>query len=156
VKRAKVLRIAALPGEAPYFNKDIASGAWSGMCIERAKDFAQVFEAQVEYIESTYGNSVLDLQANKIDLAFSLDPTPKRALVIDFPRPFCLHGFGMVGKKGFHASSWSDPNKPEVKVAPAWACGWNRTSAGANFSTPGSITIAASSGSANGFTPGWR
>jgi len=78
IKRTKVLRIAALPGEAPYFNKDITTGAWSGMCIEMAKDMAGNFEAQVEYIESTYGNSVLDLQSNKIDLAFSLNPTPKR------------------------------------------------------------------------------
>jgi polar amino acid transport system substrate-binding protein len=117
IKRGKVLRIAALPGEAPYFNKDIASGAWSGMCIEMAKDIAGVFDGQVEYLESTYGNSVLDLQANKIDLAFALNPTPKRALVIDFTHPFYLHGFGMVGKKGFHAENWSDLNKPEVKVA---------------------------------------
>jgi polar amino acid transport system substrate-binding protein len=117
IKRAKVLRIAALPGEAPYFNKDVASGAWSGMCIEMAKDIAGVFDGRVEYLESTYGNSVLDLQANKIDLAFSLNPTPKRALVIDFTHAFYLHGFGMVGKKGFHAENWSDLNKPEVKVA---------------------------------------
>ena len=46
IKRAKVLRIAALPGEAPYFNKDIATGAWSGMCIEMAKDIAGVFDGQ--------------------------------------------------------------------------------------------------------------
>src|SRR5438477_12190261 len=59
IKRGKVLRIAALPGEAPYFNKDIASGAWTGMCIEMAKDIAGVFDGQVEYLESTYGNSVL-------------------------------------------------------------------------------------------------
>jgi polar amino acid transport system substrate-binding protein len=117
VKRTKVLRIAALPGEAPYFNKDIASGGWSGMCIEMAKDIAGVFEGQVEYIESTYGNSVLDLQANKIDLAFSLNPTPKRALVIDFTHPFYLHGFGMVGKKGFKAANWGELNNPDVKVA---------------------------------------
>jgi polar amino acid transport system substrate-binding protein len=117
IKRTKVLRIAALPGEAPYFNKDIASGAWSGMCTEMAKDIAGVFEAQVEYIESTYGNSVLDLQANKIDLAFSLNPTPKRALVIDFTHAFYLHGFGMVGKKGFRAANWSELNNPDVKVA---------------------------------------
>jgi len=80
IKRVKVLRIAALPGEAPYFNKDITSGTWTGMCVEMAKDIAGVFDGQVEYLESTYGNSVLDLQANKIDLAFSLNPTPKRAL----------------------------------------------------------------------------
>ncbi|HEU0154923.1 MAG TPA: transporter substrate-binding domain-containing protein [Stellaceae bacterium] len=117
VKRTKTLRIAALPGEAPYFNKDIATGAWSGMCIEMAKDIVSNFGGKVEYLESTYGNSVLDLQANKIDLAFSLNPTPKRALVIDFTHAFYLHGFGMVGKKGFHATNWADLNKPEIRVA---------------------------------------
>ena len=117
IRRTKTLRIAALPGEAPYFNKDIASGAWSGMCIEMARDIAGVFDSQVEYLESTYGNSVLDLEANKVDLAFALNPTPKRALVIDFTHPFYLHGFGMVGKKGFHASNWNDLDKPEVRVA---------------------------------------
>jgi polar amino acid transport system substrate-binding protein len=117
IQHAKVLRIAALPGEAPYFNKDIATGEWSGMCIEMAKDIAGVFDAKVDYVESTYGNSVLDLQANKIDLAFSLNPTPKRALVIDFTHAFYLHGFGMVGKKGFHASTWGELNKPEVRIA---------------------------------------
>jgi polar amino acid transport system substrate-binding protein len=117
IQRARVLRIAALPGEAPYFNKDVATGKWSGMCIEMAKDIAGVFDAKIEYLESTYGNSVLDLQANKIDLAFSLNPTPKRALVIDFTHAFYLHGFGMVGAKGFHASNWGELNKPEVRIA---------------------------------------
>jgi polar amino acid transport system substrate-binding protein len=101
INRNKVLRIAALRGEAPYFKKDIAG----------------VFDGEVQYLESTYGNSVLDLQANKIDLAFALNPTPKRALVIDFTYPFYLHGFGMVGAKGFYASTWADLDKPEVKIA---------------------------------------
>src|SRR5215472_7780542 len=79
VRRTKTLRIAALPGELPYFQKDLASGEWSGACIEMAKDIAKVFDAKLEYIESTYGNSVLDLQSNKIDLAFALNPTPARA-----------------------------------------------------------------------------
>jgi polar amino acid transport system substrate-binding protein len=117
VKTTKTLRIAALPGEAPYFNKDIASGEWSGMCIAMTKDIAKIFDAKIEYVESTYGNSVLDLQANKVDLAFALNPTPLRALVIDFTHPFYLHGFGIVGKKGFTATDWSDLDKPDVKVA---------------------------------------
>jgi polar amino acid transport system substrate-binding protein len=117
IQRAKVLRVAALPGEAPYFNKDIATGQWSGMCVEMAKDIADVFDAKVDYVESTYGNSVVDLQSNKIDLAFSLTPTPKRALVIDFTHAFYLHGFGIVGQKEFHASTWSDLNKPEIRIA---------------------------------------
>jgi polar amino acid transport system substrate-binding protein len=117
IKETKTLRIAALPGEAPYFNKDIATGEWTGMCVEMTKDIAKVFDAKVEYLESTYGNSVLDLQSNKIDLAFALNPTPLRALVIGFTLPFYLHGFGMVGKKGFKASTWAELDKPEVKIA---------------------------------------
>jgi polar amino acid transport system substrate-binding protein len=117
IRQTKTLRIAALPGEAPYFNKDIATGEWSGMCIAMTQDIAKIFDAKVEYLESTYGNSVLDLQAGKIDLAYSLNPTPLRALVIDFTHPFYMHGFGMVGKKGFTATDWADIDKPEVKVA---------------------------------------
>jgi polar amino acid transport system substrate-binding protein len=117
VKNSKVLRIAALPGEAPYFNKELATGAWSGMCIAMAKDIVANFDGEVAYVESTYGNSVLDLQSGKIDLAFALNPTPKRALVIDFTHPFYLHGFGMVGAKGFKAANWADLDKPEVRIA---------------------------------------
>jgi polar amino acid transport system substrate-binding protein len=117
IKQSKTLRIAALPGEAPYFTKDIATGEWSGMCIAMTKDLAKIFDAKIEYVESTYGNSVLDLQANKVDLAYALNPTPLRALVIDFTHPFYLHGFGIVGKKGFTATDWSDLDKPDVKIA---------------------------------------
>jgi len=100
VRRSKVLRIAALPGELPYFAKDIASGEWSGSCIEMAKDIAKVFDAKLEYVESTYGNSVLDLQSNKVDLAFALNPTPARALSIGFTEPMIVHPFGCVARKG--------------------------------------------------------
>jgi polar amino acid transport system substrate-binding protein len=117
VKQSKILRVAALPGESPYFNKDIATGEWSGMAVEMAKNIASVFDAKIEYTESTYGNSVLDLQSGKIDLAFALNPTPQRALVIGFSRPVFLHGFGTVGKKGFEPNAWGDLNKPDVKVA---------------------------------------
>src|SRR5258708_1030371 len=44
VKDTKTLRIAALPGEAPYFNKDLATGEWSGMCVEMAKHIAVVLD----------------------------------------------------------------------------------------------------------------
>ncbi len=117
VQRTRTLRIAALPGEAPYFHKDILTGQWSGMCVEMAKDLAAVLEAKIDYTESTYGNSVLDLQTGKIDLAFALNPTPKRALVIGFTRPFYLHGFGMVGKKGFTPSEWAELDRPEIRIA---------------------------------------
>ena len=106
ITRTKVLRVAALPGEAPYFFKDIATGEWSGACIDMAKGIASVWEAKLEFVESTYGNSVLDLQSNKVDLAFALNPTPVRALSIGFSKPVLVHPFGVIAKKGFEPSSW--------------------------------------------------
>jgi len=117
VRGAKVLRIAVLPGELPYFNKDLASGTWSGMCIEMANDIAKLLDVKVEYTESTYGNSILDLQSNKIDLGFALNPTPQRALVVDFTNLVFPHPFGAMLKKGLEAKTWADINKPEVKIA---------------------------------------
>jgi polar amino acid transport system substrate-binding protein len=115
VRGNKVLRIAALPGELPYFAKDLATGEWSGACIEMAKDIAKVFDAKLEYVESTYGNSVLDLQSNKIDLAFALNPTPARALSIGFTDPMIIHPFGCVARKGLTPKTWADINKPEIR-----------------------------------------
>lgn len=116
VRRTKVLRIAALPGELPYFSKDITNGEWSGSCIEMAKDIAKVFDAKLEYVESTYGNSVLDLQSNKVDLAFALNPTPARALSIGFTEPMIIHPFGCVARKGVAPKTWSDIDKPDIRI----------------------------------------
>ena len=116
IRRTKVLRIAAFPGELPYFQKDLASGEWSGAAISMALDLAKVFDAKLEYLESTYGNSVLDLQSNKVDLAFALNPTPARALSISFTRPMIIHPFGCLAKKGLTPKTWDDLNKPELTV----------------------------------------
>jgi polar amino acid transport system substrate-binding protein len=117
IRSAKVMRIAVLPGELPYFNKDLANGTWSGMCIEMANDIAKGLDVKLDYIESTYGNSILDLQSNKIDVGFALNPTPQRALVVDFCGTVFNHPFGAMLKKGLEAKTWADINKPEVKIA---------------------------------------
>ena len=117
IRVAKVLRIAVLPGELPYFNKDLAAGTWSGMCIDMANDIAKLLDVKLEFTESTYGNSILDLQSNKIDLGFALNPTPQRALVVDFTHLVFPHPFGAMLRKGLEAKTWADINKPEVKIA---------------------------------------
>jgi len=117
IRASKTLRIAVLPGELPYFNKDLATGTWSGFSIEMANDLAKLLDVKLEYTESTYGNSILDLQSNKIDLGFALNPTPQRALVVDFTRTVFPHPFGAMLKKGLEAKTWADINKPEVKIA---------------------------------------
>ena len=77
---------------------------------------SKVFDAQLGYVESTYGNSVLDLQSNKVDLAFALNPTPQRALSIGFTHPMIVHPFGCIARKGLDPNTWDDINKPEIRI----------------------------------------
>ena len=116
VTRTKTLRIAVYPGELPYFKKDLATGEWSGAAFEMAKSVAAIWDAKLEYIESTYGNAVLDLQSNKVDIAFALNPTPQRALAIRVTNPMIIHPFGCLARKGFDPKTWADINKPDVRV----------------------------------------
>jgi polar amino acid transport system substrate-binding protein len=116
IRRTGVLRIAALPGEQPFFRKDLATGEWHGVAIDMARSIAGALNAKLAYVESTYANSVLDLQSNKIDLAFALNPTPQRALAIGFTQPYYLHPFGYVARKDFVAKTWEDLNKPGVRA----------------------------------------
>jgi polar amino acid transport system substrate-binding protein len=117
VNRTKTLRIAALPGELPYFQKDLATGEWKGAAISMAQDIAKVFGAKLDYVEATYGTSVLDLQSNKVDLAFALNPTAQRALSIGFTHPMIIHPFGCLAKQGLRPKTWDDINKPDIRVA---------------------------------------
>ena len=118
IRKSGTLRIAALVGQEPYFHKDLVSGQWSGACIDMANSIAGTLNAKVAITESTWGNQILDLQSDKIDLAFAVNPTPERALVIDFSTPMLVHSFTVITRKGFTApTAWEDLNRPGVKVA---------------------------------------
>jgi polar amino acid transport system substrate-binding protein len=117
ITRTRTLRIAAYPGEAPYFFKDIATGEWRGAAVEMALDLAKVWDAKLEYVESTYGTAVLDLQSNKVDLALALNPTAQRALAIGFTHPMIIHPFGCLAKHGLDPKTWDDLDKPDIRVA---------------------------------------
>ncbi|MCA0402100.1 MAG: transporter substrate-binding domain-containing protein [Proteobacteria bacterium] len=117
VRSTKKLRIAGIVGTEPYYHKDIATGQWSGFCMSMARDLAKALEAEVEISETTWGNAVLDLQANKIDIMFGLSPTPSRALVVEFTRPIMQNTFTIIAKAGLEPKSWEELNKPEIRIA---------------------------------------
>jgi len=109
------------PGELPYFNKDLATEHGPALRSDGQRH-PKLLDVKLDYTESTYGNSILDLQSNKIDLGFALNPTPQRALVVDFTATVFPHPFGAMLKKGLEAKTseiktWADINKPEVRIA---------------------------------------
>ncbi|GAB2824182.1 transporter substrate-binding domain-containing protein [Comamonas piscis] len=117
VKRTKELRVGAVAGAIPYFSKDLVSQKWEGFGPDFGESLAQKLGVNVKFVETTWGNAVLDLQANKIDLMFAMAPTPQRMEVVNFSKPLLNNTFTAVCKKG-HApvQTWEQLNTPDAKV----------------------------------------
>jgi len=117
IKASGKLRIAAVADGAPYYQKSLTGGPWRGFYIDICAALAQDLGCELDITETTWGNSVLDLQANKIDVFFGLNPTPQRQKVIDFSVPVFNNAFALVAKHDITAQSWQDFNNDKMRIA---------------------------------------
>ncbi len=117
VKASGVLRIGGVADGAPYYQKSLADGSWRGFYVDICQKLADDLGLKLSILETTWGNSVLDLQADKVDVFFGLNPTPERQKVIDFSGPVFRNAFTMVTRKGLEAKTWEDFDKPEMRIA---------------------------------------
>ena len=85
--------------------------------IDLANNLATQLGAKLEITQTTWGNAVLDLQTNKIDIFFGLNPTPQRLKVITFSQPLYNNAFSLIAKKDFNPKTWDELDKPEVTIA---------------------------------------
>ena len=117
ITRTKVIRVGAVDGGLPYYKKDLASGEWLGCMADLYRGLAKSLGAKLEITATSWGNSVLELQSQKIDFFLGLNPTPARMQVIDFTDPVLKIAFTAVCKKGFTVQTWADLDKPELRIA---------------------------------------
>lgn len=117
VRSSGVLRIGAVADGAPYYQKSLTDGAWRGFYVDICKKLADDLGVELSITETTWGNSVLDLQADKIDVFFGLNPTPERQKVIDFSGPVFKNAFTLIARKGVTAKSWEDFNNSDMRIA---------------------------------------
>lgn len=117
IARTKVLRVGAVAAAVPYFSKDIVSNQWEGFGPDFAESLAKKLGAKVEFVDTTWGNAVLDLQANKIDIMFGMAPTPARREVVGFSDTLFDNTYTVVCKKGVAPAAWEELNSPNVKIA---------------------------------------
>lgn len=117
IKASGTLRIGGVADGAPYYQKSLTDGSWRGFYIDICQKLADDLGVKLSILETTWGNSVLDLQADKIDVFFGLNPTPERKKVIDFSGPVFKNAFTMIVRKGVGGTSWDDFNKPDIRIA---------------------------------------
>lgn len=117
IERTKVLRIGVISGATPYFHKDLVKQQWQGFGPDFAQSLAGKLGAKVELVETTWGNSVMDLQSNKIDVMFGMGPTPARREMIDFSDVLFNNTLTVLCKKGYpEVKGWEQLNDPKVKI----------------------------------------
>ena len=118
IQRTGEIRFAVF-NYPPYFVKDLSSGEWGGALVEMAKDAAAELKVNLVPVEvGGWGELVLALTTNKVDLAAGMQATPVRATSIDFAGPIYWIEWVTVNNPNFEGGeNWSDYNKPDVKVA---------------------------------------
>lgn len=117
IKRTGRLRLGAINGASPYFVRDPSTGQWNGFCIDFGRSIARFLNVQLEWIETTWGNCVLDVQTNKIDAHLSMAPTPPRREAVDFTNTLFDSLFTLIAKETFDVKRWEQLNCPDVKIA---------------------------------------
>ena len=117
VTHSKVIRVGVVDGGLPYYKKDLATGEWLGCMADFYRGLAKSLDAKLDITVTSWGNSVLELQSQKIDLFLGLNPTPARMQVIDFTDPVLRIAFTAVCRKGFTVRTWADLDKPDLRVA---------------------------------------
>lgn len=118
IQRTGEIRMAVF-NYPPYFVKDLSSGEWGGALVEMARDAAA--EMKVDLVPTEvggWGELVLALTTNKVDLAAGMQATPVRATSIDFAGPTYWIEWVTVNNSDFDGGeNWSDYNNPDVKIA---------------------------------------
>ena len=118
IRARGVLRVAGIPTEAPYFVRDVRTGEWSGFVVEMAADMAGVLGVELEMVESSWANSILDVQSGRVDLAFALTALPTRALAVSFSEPTYYNSFVIVSpNEALATATWADLNSPNYTIA---------------------------------------
>ncbi len=118
IRERGVLRVAGIPTEAPYFVRDIRTGEWTGFVVEMAADMASVLGVELEMVESSWANSILDVQSGRVDLAFALTALPTRALSVAFSEPTYYNSFVIISpNEALANATWADLNNPDVTIA---------------------------------------
>ena len=121
------LRVGAALTEPWYFKDTAASAApggvrvgdtvWRGIGPRLGEAIARAMNVELQMVEVTWGTAVAALQANQIDTMFILDPTPERALAVDFvPAPILWYPVAMLAKNDFEPTTWAQINDPAVRI----------------------------------------
>lgn len=130
ITETKTLRLGVAISE-PWYFKDansteegggvkVGNDVWRGIGTLLGKEIADAMGVKLQLVETTWSNAVAGLQSNQFDFMFILDPTPQRALSVDFtPAPVLWYPLSLLGHDDLNVQNWSDVNDAKYRIGVA-------------------------------------
>lgn len=110
------IRLGAASSD-PWYFKDPLTNEWDGLGVRLGEALAEDLGVELEIVETSYGNAVAAMQADRIDVMFVLDATPERAESIDFiDGPLFMYSLAVLHDEDFEVTSWDDLDSPDVSI----------------------------------------
>ncbi len=117
ITKSGVLRVCIWPMYYSISFRNTDTGQLEGIDIDLSRELAKDMGVKLEYVETSFGTFIADLQANKCDIGmFAVGATMKRAQAVAFSDPYLISGVYAVVRKGGPISSWADIDKSGINV----------------------------------------
>jgi ABC-type amino acid transport substrate-binding protein len=118
ITKNKKLRVCTYPLYYSISFRDPKTGELVGIDADLSKELAKELGAELQYVETSFGTFIADLQANKCEIGmFGVGATLKRAQAVEFSKPYLVTNIYAVTRKEGKIKAWEDIDKPDVKVA---------------------------------------
>jgi polar amino acid transport system substrate-binding protein len=117
------LRVGVIVARPPYYWKE--NGRWIGFSAQMGRDLAAALSGpmgrtvEVEFVETTWGTVILDIQANRIDAFFGLSSTPQRDKAIHLFGPLYALPEVLLTARDFKPKmvTWAALDRPEYNFS---------------------------------------
>lgn len=119
VTKSQQLRVCIWPEYYAITYKNPKTGQLEGIDIDIAQEFAKELGAKLEFIESSFGTFIADLQTNKCDIGmFGVGATLSRAKAAEFSKPYLITSiYGVTTKQHPKLKQWGDLDQDGIVVA---------------------------------------
>jgi polar amino acid transport system substrate-binding protein len=112
------LRVGVIAARPPYFWKE--NGQWTGFCVQMGHDLADALGKEmgktmaIDFVETTWGTVILDIQADRIDVFFGLSYSEQREKAVHLIGPLYALPEVLLTTKGFAPTeaTWAALDKP--------------------------------------------
>jgi ABC-type amino acid transport substrate-binding protein len=119
IESAQEVRVCIWPGYYAISFRNPRNGELQGIDIDLAKAFADDLKVKLQFVETSFGAFMDDLDKGQCDVAmFAIGDTPARRARVDFSRPHLRSGmYAITTKTSSTIKTWDDLDKPGHVIA---------------------------------------